>query len=242
MDEQTHKKRYGRTFDVHRNVPGSDYSTEPGVCFTVCDVCHDALEGKGHWGWIATDDPVNDQQLAAWVRRSSWQDLSEEANWRKQEAWGAWVKALCLTRIRSLIPKRKPGAPVRRRRKVSPIERFAMLSGLPTKTLRAFLAGRRDPLLFEAKKLSTALGITLDVLATEKEPDNGWRALCEERSHRRALVFRAREPQEGEIEALSRAARLVWEVVGRSDEKRAEEREAALKRSSALKPRAVRCK
>ena len=104
--------------------------------------------------------------------------------------------------------------------------RFAMLSGLSTKTLLDFEAGRRVPLLFQAKRLSTALGITLDELATEKEPDDGWRALCEEQSHRRALVLRAREPQEGEIEALNRAARLVWDVVGTADETREAARKA----------------
>jgi hypothetical protein len=90
------------------------------------------------------------------------------------------------------------------------------------------MPGRLEPLLFEAKRLSTALGMTLDELATEKE-DDGWRGLCEKRSHRRALILRAHEPQEGEIEPLSRAARLVWDVVERADEKRAEEREAVRK-------------
>jgi transcriptional regulator with XRE-family HTH domain len=199
------------------------------VCVTLCKVCHDALHGNGDWGWIAKCDPVDEEQLAAWVRRSTYRDLDDEENWRKHEAWGAWVKRLRLAKLNTLIPKRKPGAPVKRRRRVSPMARFATLSGLSTKTLLDFEAGRREPLLFEAKRLSTAVGITLDELATEKEPDDGWRALCEERSHRRALVLRAREPQEGEIEALSRAARLMWDGVGRADEKRAEEREAARK-------------
>jgi hypothetical protein len=81
--------------------------------------------------------------------------------------------------------------------------------------------------LFEAKNLAAALNISLDELATEKEPDDGWRALCSERSHHRALVFRACEAKEGEIEALSPAAKVVWENVGRADDKREEEREAA---------------
>jgi transcriptional regulator with XRE-family HTH domain len=215
IDEQTHEKRYGQTLNVHRIVPGSDYSTEWGKCVTLCDVCHDALHGKGHWGWIGSDDPGNDEQLAR-VRQSSCRDLNEEENWRKREAWGAWVKTLRLAKLSSLVPKRKSGAPVRRCRSVSPLARFARLSGLSTNTLLDFEAGRREPLLFEAKKLSTALGISLDGLATEKEPADGWRALCEERSRRRALVLRAREPQEGEIETLSRAAKLVWDVVGRA--------------------------
>ena len=164
-------------------------------------MCHDALEGKRHWGWIAKDDPVNKERLADSVRQSSRRDLHEEENWRRREAWGAWVKTLRLAKLSSLA-------------------RFAMLSGLSKETLLDFEAGRREPLLFEAKKLLTALGITLDELATEKEPDDGWRALCEEQSHRRALVLRAREPQEGEIEALSREARLVWDDVGRAAEKR----------------------
>ena len=110
---------------------------------------------------------------------------------------------------------------------VRPIERFAMLSGLSAETLLDFEAGRREPLLFEAKKLSAALNITLDELATEKEPDDGWRTLCKERSHLRALVLRARDPKEGELKALISGARLMWELVGLADEKRAEEREAA---------------
>ncbi len=226
IDEQTHEKRYGQILDVHRIVPGSDYSTEPGVCVTLCKVCHDALERKRHWGWIATDDPVDEEQLADWVRHSSRQDWSDEAYWREREAWGAWVKGL---RLAKQSPKGKPGSPGRRRRIISLIARFSEISGLPTKTLKEFEAGRREPLLFEAKKFSTVLGITLDELATEKEPDDGWRPLCEQRSHARALVFQAREPQEGEIEALSPAAKLVRELVGRADEKRAEEREAVRK-------------
>ena len=115
IDEQTHEKRYGQILDVHRIVPRSDYSTEPGVCFTLCDVCHDALHGNGHWGWIATDDPVDEEQLVAWVRRSSYRDLEEEENWRKHEAWGAWVSELCWAKVRSMFPKPKPGARIRRR-------------------------------------------------------------------------------------------------------------------------------
>src|SRR5437588_11142963 len=78
IDEQTHEKRYGQILDVHRIVPESDYSTEWGVCVTLCEVCHDALHGNSHWGWIATDDPVDEEQLAAWVRRSSYRDGNEE--------------------------------------------------------------------------------------------------------------------------------------------------------------------
>src|SRR5205085_7124713 len=70
IDEQTHEMRYGRILDVHRIVPGSDYSTEWGVCVTLCEVCHDALHGNGHWGWIARDDPVDGEQLEVWVRHS----------------------------------------------------------------------------------------------------------------------------------------------------------------------------
>jgi hypothetical protein len=226
-DQQTHAKRFGKILDVHRVLPRSDYSTDWGVCVTLCGVCDNAIHGKGHWRWIVTDVPVDEQQRACWVRRSSCRDLNEEEKWHNQEAWGAWVKRLRLAKLSMLIPKRKSASPARRRKKVSPIARFAKLSRLPAKTLRDFETGRREPLLSEAKKLSTALGITLIELATAKEPDYGWRKLCEERSHLRALVFRARDSQEGEVEALSPAARLVWAVVGRANEKRAEEREAA---------------
>ena len=65
IDEQTHTKRYGRTLDVHRNEPGSDYSTEPGMCTTLCEVCHDALHGKRHWGWIKMHDLDYEERRAA---------------------------------------------------------------------------------------------------------------------------------------------------------------------------------
>jgi hypothetical protein len=155
-------------------------------------VCHDALEGKRHWGWIAKYHPVTKEWLAASVQKSSRQDLHEEENWRRHEAWGAWVKKHREAKVRSLAM-------------------FAIRCDLSERMLRDFEAGRKEPHLFEAKKLSTALGIPLHELATEKEPVDGWRALCEEQSHRRALLFRVREPQDGEIESLSREARLVWD-------------------------------
>lgn len=33
----------GRNLDVHRVVPGSRYSIEPGVCITTCRACHSRL-------------------------------------------------------------------------------------------------------------------------------------------------------------------------------------------------------
>jgi hypothetical protein len=229
IDEKTYKKWRGKTLEVHRIVPGSSYSADWGTCVTLCDVCHNALHGNGNWGWIAKDDPTDEDELAGWVRQSSYRDLIEEESWRKHEAWGAWVRGLRLAKQNSLIPKPKPGAPVRRRKRISAFDRFAMLSGLSANDLLDFEAGRREPLLFEAKKLSVALEISLDELATEKEVEEGWRTLCEERSHLRALVLRAREPKDGEVEALSPAAKLVWELVGKADEKRAEERARALR-------------
>jgi hypothetical protein len=211
IDGDIHKRRYGKILGVHRMDPKSTYSTESGVCVTVCQVCHDALHGKGHWGSIkATDDP-SDEEVVRWVRRSSLRDLSDEEAWRKREAWGLWVKGLRSARLCALLPKPKPGTPVRRRKKVSPIARFARMSGLAVNDLKDFEAGRREPRLFEAKKLATALNITLEELATEKEPDESWWTLCKQRSHRRALVLRSREPEEGEIEALGRSARLVFD-------------------------------
>src|SRR5262249_2633360 len=135
IDEQIHEKRYGRILDVHRIVPGSNYSTDWGVCVTLCEVCHDALHGNGHWGWIATDDPHNDQWLEARVRHSSYRDLDEEETWRKQEAWGAWIKELRFAKLSLSNPKRKLGMPVRRRKRISPIKRFAMLSDLSAKAI-----------------------------------------------------------------------------------------------------------
>jgi transcriptional regulator with XRE-family HTH domain len=154
--------------------------------------------------------PVSKVWLADSVQKSSRQDLDEEKSWRRHEAWGAWVKEL-------------------REAKFSSLRLFAIRSDLSEKTLRDFEAGRREPFLFEAKKLSIALEITLDELATEKEPEDGWMALCEEQCHRRALIFRAREPQEGEIEALSREARLVWDHLG--------ELEAAFKTEASPPPK-----
>lgn len=35
-----HIAEFGRTLDVHRVTPGSEYSVEPGVCVTLCRNCH----------------------------------------------------------------------------------------------------------------------------------------------------------------------------------------------------------
>jgi transcriptional regulator with XRE-family HTH domain len=231
LDAATHQKRYGQILDVHRIVPGSNYSAEWGVCVTLCDVCHNTLHGNGHWGWITKHDPDNKQQLVSLVRRSSRLDMAEEEEWRKREVWGEWLKGLRLAKLSSLTPNKNLIASIRRRKSFSPIARFAAMSNLSVKTLLDLEAGRREPLLFEAKKLSIALGISIDELAAESESDDGWRKMCEERSRRRALVFRACDPQVGEVEALSRAARLVWELVGIADEKRAEEREEVRKQA-----------
>jgi hypothetical protein len=198
--------------------PGSNYSILWGACFTLCDVCHDAIEGKGNWGWTQKRHQFDAKQLASRVRRSSYRDLEEEENWRKQEAWGAWVKRLRSARVSALFPLPKSGMAVRRRKKISPIVRFQMHSGIAWKDLLDFEAGRREPLLFEAKKLAVALNITLDDLAIEKKVDEGWRVLCEQRSKLRALVFRALEPEESEIGALGRAAQYIWELLAQADE------------------------
>lgn len=34
------RAKYGRSLDVHRTNPGSEYSVEPGVCVTLCIDCH----------------------------------------------------------------------------------------------------------------------------------------------------------------------------------------------------------
>jgi hypothetical protein len=208
---RTHKKRYGKILEVHRIVPGSNYSIDPGVCVTLCGVCHNALHGKGHWGWIAKIDPEEEWQLAGRVRRSSHRDWLDEDEWRDLEAWGAWLLKLCLARLN--VPKG-----------VSPMARLARLSGFDKKSIWDFWAGRRKPLLFEAKRLAATLNVTLDELAREEEVDDGWMELCKQRSHRRALVLRARPAKEGEVEALGSEARRVWEHVGKEDEKRAEKK------------------
>lgn len=35
-----HVARHGRQLEVHRVIPGSVYSAEPGVCRTLCRSCH----------------------------------------------------------------------------------------------------------------------------------------------------------------------------------------------------------
>lgn len=40
MTNSQHLELYGRQLDVHRKVPGSAYSTAPGVCETRCRPCH----------------------------------------------------------------------------------------------------------------------------------------------------------------------------------------------------------
>jgi len=81
IDQAIHEKWYGRILEVHRIEPGSDYSTDWGVCVTLCRVCHDALHGVGHWGWIAKDDPTDERQLAAWRPRLSerWSETSRDS-------------------------------------------------------------------------------------------------------------------------------------------------------------------
>ncbi|HKI31619.1 MAG TPA: hypothetical protein VKA46_07105, partial [Gemmataceae bacterium] len=87
-----YEKRYGKILDVHRFVKNSDYAVKSGVCVTLCDVCHDALHKKGNWGWIARDDPDDDEELAWWVRRSAECDIKAERAWRRREDWGAWLR------------------------------------------------------------------------------------------------------------------------------------------------------
>src|SRR4051794_7677046 len=43
LSNADHLKLYGRQLDVHRVVPRSAYSTQPGVCFTTCRPCHRKL-------------------------------------------------------------------------------------------------------------------------------------------------------------------------------------------------------
>jgi hypothetical protein len=82
--------------------------------------------------------------------------------------------------------------PVHRRRAALGAQ-LPVICDLPAKIIKEVEAGRRQPLLFEAKKLAGGLGMSLDDLAIEQEElDDGWRMLCEVRSSRKALIFRAR--------------------------------------------------
>jgi hypothetical protein len=40
MTDARHRQIFGRAIEVHRVNPGSEYSTEPGVCVTLCKDCH----------------------------------------------------------------------------------------------------------------------------------------------------------------------------------------------------------
>jgi hypothetical protein len=40
MSNATHLHHYGRSLDVHRVTPGSEYSLERGACVTLCRICH----------------------------------------------------------------------------------------------------------------------------------------------------------------------------------------------------------
>jgi DNA-binding XRE family transcriptional regulator len=211
LDAGTHKKRYGKTLEVHRIVPGSEYSMQPGVCVTLCVVCHDALHGQGAWGWIAKEDPADEEDMAWRVRRSTRADIKDERGWRQREVWGGLLRE-----IRRSVAKRSQAA-------------LAILVGVSNKTIRDWEAGRTEPLLSEAMRLAKVLEITLDELCEgqEDEPDEWWLESAEKRSDARALAFRAREAREGET--LGRGAAVVWEIVRQADEQREKAREAERK-------------
>lgn len=40
MTQEEHKKKHKSGLEVHRITPGSEYSVEPGVCETLCKICH----------------------------------------------------------------------------------------------------------------------------------------------------------------------------------------------------------
>lgn len=213
LDRATHKKRYGTDLEVHRVVPRSNYSLEWGDCVTLCGLCHDALHGKGTWGWITREDFDDDEQLARRVRRSTDDDIREERQWRRRADWGAWVRELRTSLLQ-----------------VSEL-RLGLSVGVPERTVRDWEAGRCEPVLSQAKRLATALRISLDELTWDDDPGDDWVKACEERSNARAAALRARDLREDET--LGRGAALVRDIVARTDDKRAAEREAARERHSA---------
>lgn len=71
LDEVHHEKQRGRILDVHRIVPGSRYSTDFGLCATVCEICHGAIHGNGHGGWITTKNLDNEWQIQFSTNQSS---------------------------------------------------------------------------------------------------------------------------------------------------------------------------
>jgi hypothetical protein len=48
MTQADHLATYGQDLDVHRVVPGSAYSTDPGVCQTLCRRCHGPKPRRPH--------------------------------------------------------------------------------------------------------------------------------------------------------------------------------------------------
>jgi DNA-binding XRE family transcriptional regulator len=46
ISNEEHKAKTGRAVHVHRVVQGSEYSTAPGVCVTICRNCHDKISRK----------------------------------------------------------------------------------------------------------------------------------------------------------------------------------------------------
>lgn len=48
MTAEQHQQHYGRTLDVHRTTPGSEYSLDEGVCVTLCRSCHGPEPRRKH--------------------------------------------------------------------------------------------------------------------------------------------------------------------------------------------------
>ena len=202
MDQATHKKRYGRILEVHRIVPRSDYSLKRGQCVTLCIVCHDALEHKGTWGWIARYSTHDEDKLARSVKLSAEHDEKEEYAWGCREEWGS--------RLREFRQRWGRGSR-------GSLPKLARATGILEKTLRDWEAGRYWPLLPEAARLAKALGIALDDLWREDDPGDWCLQAARERSDARALAFLARAPREGE--SLAPGTMLIREVVARLKQK-----------------------
>ena len=174
MDQATHKKRYGRILEVHRIVPRSDYSLKRGQCVTLCIVCHDALEHKGTWGWIARYSTHDEDKLARSVKLSAEHDEKEEYAWGCREEWGS--------RLREFRQRWGRGSR-------GSLPKLARATGILEKTLRDWEAGRYWPLLPEAARLAKALGIALDDLWREDDPGDWCLQAARERSDARAHCF-----------------------------------------------------
>ncbi len=70
MLNEQHVERYGSILEVHRVIPGSEYSLEAGACVTLCIPCHGPKPKRPHgsspWRYLAMDgDLYHDLSIIA---------------------------------------------------------------------------------------------------------------------------------------------------------------------------------